>query len=283
LRDVGKLWLPLCPAPCPAPAAVPALRGRTPPTPRALPPARRAASRLPPSRPLARHPRLAQTREGSGARSSPGTLPAPTAPGEHRGEGKQPSSEPFPLPSCRFRCLVHLPPSRTLALRHFKRSFGSGLKCFAESGPRRSRCAEVILSCAHVLFSPGFQQRLGAKVPASAVPRTSKSQIFYWCSSNGLGLWTFATPQQHSTLFHSNRAPTRHQHRPQTEGMIKKKKTGIKVFVGGEKSPKPLCHDHFFKDFVRIKIIKSHTGIIFSSIFCRLSGSQPGPKRAPKL
>lgn len=123
------------------------------------------------------------------------------------------------------------------ALKHF---LGSGLKCFAESGPRRSCCSEVILNCIHVLFPFGFQQRVGAKASCSAMPRTRKSQIFCWCSSSGLGLRTFIIPWQRST-----RAPAT----PGLgmDGVIEKRY--LVICSGKKKSSKTFYHEHFFKAF----------------------------------
>lgn len=113
-----------------------------------------------------------------------------------RGTGERCSSEPFPPLGCQSVCLASAPQSCVLTVRRF---VGSVLKCFAESGPRRSHCSLIILSCIHVLFSLGFQQVLEAEVSASAMPRARKSQIFYWCSSSDLGLWAFVIPQRRST------------------------------------------------------------------------------------
>lgn len=113
-----------------------------------------------------------------------------------RGRGEGCSSELCPPLGCQSVCLARLPQSCVLTVRRF---VGSVFKCFAESGPRRSHCSVIILNCIHVLFFLGFQQILEAKVSASAMPRTRKSQIFYWCSSSDLGLWTFVIPQQRST------------------------------------------------------------------------------------
>lgn len=97
---------------------------------------------------------------------------------------------------CQSVCLASAPQSCVLTVRRF---VGSVLKCFAQSGPRRSHCSLIILSCIHVLFFLGFQQVLEAEVSASAMPRARKSQIFYWCSSSDLGLWAFVIPQRRST------------------------------------------------------------------------------------
>lgn len=122
-------------------------------------------------------------------------LPGPCRSGsrERGGRGERSSSELFPP----LYCQLIAGPSSTELHFHFEAlecSFGSSLKCFAEPGPRRSRCSGAVLNCVHVRLSLGFQQRLGAKGSSSAMPRTRGSQAFYWSSSKGLGLYTAVTP-----------------------------------------------------------------------------------------
>lgn len=145
-----------------------------------------------------------------GDRASSGALPAPSCSSAETTQGqrgKGPVWSHF-LPVLSVN--LFSPSSMKLHFnsKALKGFIGSGLKCFAEAGPRRSRCSEVILNCIHVLFFPLASDK-DSEPEFLVVPCQGQERARYSIGALpmawGCGL----------SLFHSSTELRLQQHRPQ--------------------------------------------------------------------